>query len=556
MLTNNSNFWLDKACFLRSGLTGISLFLSLFSFSQSRHGVQFKNLPAYRLYHNSQRVDQLIDSASTQTFIHLHAYIIDHQFNFTDITPQLKEGTEVYTYKIESNDNPARLYFKYKGGWPLRDSLFLYDIAGNTLEIFHRGNLFSENFVSEPYQGDIIIQLVSYSRVKAQLSLTSIALEKQPPASQKKSLDFGDSEFCEVNINCSEGNDYQDVKRAVARILIRVGNFAGWCSGTLVNNTAYDYRSYFLTAEHCGIIGSNFVSASDLQQWTFYFNYESPDCANPPSEGNLASQRMTGASLIANSDDNGGDFGSDFLLLELNNDVPDSFNPYYAGWNRSGEDTPEEGVAIHHPQGDIKKISTYNFPAANGSFGNTPNTHWLVQWSATANGHGVTEQGSSGSAVLDENNLIRGVLTGGQPTCSDPVGFDFFGKFSYSWAQNGNADNRRLKPWLDPLNEGSLAITGANKGDPKPVDTTGFSLKATYITSGTLSVNGIGNSTDRIRVQLFELSGKLVYDEITVALPGISEEINVSFLRNGMYVFRLLRNNRVTNTEKIVILNR
>ena len=36
---------------------------------------------------------------------------------------------------------------------------------------------------------------------------------------------FGDSESCQVNVNCSpEGDNWQDVKRAVCRISIKIGN--------------------------------------------------------------------------------------------------------------------------------------------------------------------------------------------------------------------------------------------------------------------------------------------------------------------------------------------
>ncbi|MDZ7845751.1 MAG: hypothetical protein U5L96_02660 [Owenweeksia sp.] len=53
-------------------------------------------------------------------------------------------------------------------------------------------------------------------------------------------------------------------------------------------------------------------------------------------------------------------------------------------------------------------------------------------WAATANGHGVTEGGSSGCPLLDADGLIRGVLTGGLATCVANTDPDYYGKFSYS----------------------------------------------------------------------------------------------------------------------------
>ena len=48
--------------------------------------------------------------------------------------------------------------------------------------------------------------------------------------------------------------------------------------------------------------------------------------------------------------------GSDFYLVQLLQDIPETYNPYFLGWNRDGLGS-SEGFTIHHPQGDIKKIS-------------------------------------------------------------------------------------------------------------------------------------------------------------------------------------------------------
>lgn len=63
--------------------------------------------------------------------------------------------------------------------------------------------------------------------------------------------DLGDAASCQVNINCSpEGDNWQDEKRGVARILFREGASWYYCSGTLVNNTLENGTPYFLTAYH------------------------------------------------------------------------------------------------------------------------------------------------------------------------------------------------------------------------------------------------------------------------------------------------------------------
>jgi len=72
-----------------------------------------------------------------------------------------------------------------------------------------------------------------------------------PSFSNMQTMNFGDSGDCQVNINCSEGQNWQKEKQAVARILVKLPNGSGWCSGSLVNNTSYTFEPLFLTANHC-----------------------------------------------------------------------------------------------------------------------------------------------------------------------------------------------------------------------------------------------------------------------------------------------------------------
>ena len=147
-------------------------------------------------------------------------------------------------------------------------------------------------------------------------------------------------------------------------------------------------------------------------------------------------------------------------MLRFLENIPPKYNPYYCGWDASTGNS-SSGVCIHHPDGDIKKISTYITPLTSGTWGSTPNTHWIVRWAATANGHGVTEGGSSGSPLFDDEGLIIGTLTGGESSCQNPTGPDMYGKISYSWASNGSSAEQQLKPWLDPGNTGILKQPGS-----------------------------------------------------------------------------------------------
>ena len=153
------------------------------------------------------------------------------------------------------------------------------------------------------------------------------------------------------------------------------------------------------------------------------------------------------------------------MLLRLADTIPLYYEPYYNGWNRENAASPQ-GVTIHHPAGDIKKISTYTTPLISDQWGGPPGTHWKVFWTETESGWGVTEQGSSGSPLFDNTGKLVGTLTGGYAACDDngngtgPNDPDYYGKFYYSWDQNGDDPSQQLKYWLDPLNLGVTTLTG------------------------------------------------------------------------------------------------
>lgn len=268
---------------------------------------------------------------------------------------------------------------------------------------------------------------------------------------------FGGSEDCEVNISCSEGSSWEDQANGVVRILSRVGGQSFWCTGSLLNNSALDFSPLLLTANHCAKNLGVFATPADMMKWVFYFRYQSTGCENPVYEPHEYS--MTGAVRLAASQ-NPDEIGSDFYLCRLAQLIPSTYNAYYNGWSID-EAAAQSGVCIHHPQGDIKKISTYTKVLESGNWQSIPNTHWVVEWSATENGFGVTEAGSSGSPLFDANGLIVGSLTGGESACTYQEGKDYFGKFSFSWDSNGTIDSMRLEPWLDPANTGRSTIEGA-----------------------------------------------------------------------------------------------
>jgi len=339
------------------------------------------------------------------------------------------------------------------------DKLFIYN-ANKTkvLGAFTQQNNavhFGVGFLS----GDsIIIEFNTQSQKKClPFIITEIGIANKLYGTESR--DFGDAGKCEVLVNCEEGENWQYEKDGVARVLVKEGTKLFWCTGSLVNNTNNDGTPYFLTANHCGINANTY----DYGAWIFYFNYEANNCDMPLYEPD-DSHNLIGAELLAHSHYDV-DLAADFKLLMLTEDIPDDFRVFYNGWDRSGV-LSSSGVTIHHPQGDLKMISTYEEPIVSVDYYNTePNEdgrYWKVNWSETANGHGVTEGGSSGSPLFNSGAYLIGTLTGGDASCSFPNNPDYYGKLSYAWESEGSDSSRQLKYWLDPTNSGVLSLKGTS----------------------------------------------------------------------------------------------
>jgi hypothetical protein len=372
----------------------------------------------------------------------------------------LQNGIQVWRVSVSSKDALALgLYFD-DFYLPEGCRMFIYDAAHQkvlgayTLYNNRKNRLFSTELVS----GDRLVVEIDADPGVSDIPVCNIS---DISYVYRDFSDFlktrGTADDCEVNINCPEGANWQFQKHGIARIYVRYNNGFFWCSGSLLNNTLQNNEPFFLTADHCGPS----VTPEELSQWIFYFNYEAPGCENPTE--NPASNSLNGAVKLANANTS----GSDFLLLRLADTVPVNYEPYYNGWSAENIPSPQ-GVTIHHPAGDIRKISTYTVPVQSSTWYSTPGTHWEVYWSETADGWGVTEGGSSGSPLFDNTGKIIGALTGGQSSC-DPDGGgagtgpdkpDYYGKFSYSWDQNGNEPAQQLKYWLDPINSGVTTLTG------------------------------------------------------------------------------------------------
>ena len=401
---------------------------------------------------------------------------------FTDITlensgtwTELPEGGRIWRLKIKAPSALALGVYYNKFKLPYGSKLFLYNEDKSQIlgAYTYENNPESGYFANEMVYGDIVcLEYYEPPRCvgKAELSINEIAYFYRGVPIRKNPSWTEPSEPCEVNINCSPvGDNWQDEKRGVCRILLKIGYQYGYCTGSLVNNTNQDCTPYVLSAYHC----YEGASTSDLNQWIFYFNYEAPGCTTPTVEP--SSNTMTGCTLKATYSING---GSDFLLVKLNQTIPNSYNVYMNGWDRNNS-VQGPGVCIHHPAGSIKKISTYNSATTATYSGALTNAHWRVVWTQNANGWGVTEGGSSGSPLFDANGRIVGTLTGGSSYCNAQTSPDYFGKMYYHWDRTGSTSSNRLKDWLDP------AGTNPTYLDGKYCNGSGSTLNADFVATPT-----------------------------------------------------------------------
>jgi len=277
-------------------------------------------------------------------------------------------------------------------------------------------------------------------------------------------LGFGDALPCNINVNCPTGAEWQTEKKGVARILMVFSNGTGWCSGTLIANTSGTDEPYFLSAHHCQLIGLN----PDFDLWRFDFDYEATSCTNPPSAPALKS--ILGCERIAFRAE------TDFMLLKIN-PLPSNYGLYFNGWTRSTT-PPAFTTFIHHPIGDIKKISVDSGASVihpgvlnwGGVFGTSPaNSHWKVTPDM-----GIFQPGSSGCPLFGPNKLIVGQLHGGSIDTANQCNIfsSYFGRFDFSWTQGSDAPSR-LREWLDPSNQNPTTQNGYPQSAPQVFSITG-----------------------------------------------------------------------------------
>ena len=206
------------------------------------------------------------------------------------------------------------------------------------------------------------------------------------PEPWASAIERGGADECQVNVNCPEGDSWECEKSAVVRLQITQNGGVYFCSGSMVNNTALDCRQLLLSSFHC-------VNDVDEDEWAFLqvrFNTKGRVCLDvvhvcPPTHGGDSlggQQRHCGQRQHQRKRLRVGGSGRQH---------PRFVEPFFAGWDATGF-SGNEGVGIHHPSGDLKKISSFSNSLSNSN-AYAIGAHWRVTWSPTETNHGVTEGG-------------------------------------------------------------------------------------------------------------------------------------------------------------------
>lgn len=451
-------------------------FINSSIFSTAKEGIIPVFLPELNNELEKQRADSISTSACSDCKNQYYGRGIDVSINLKTQGNFLNIGDsgKLWLLQIESSTAYGMQFYFDKFKLPDGARLYIFNndktmlLGGYTSNNNPKDETKTIQFGTEYIDGkNIFLEYYEPNNpeFEGEISIINIihAFEKSGPF-----IYNGGSQYCEINVACPLGNGWEVESSSVALIIgyNSLNELQGYASGVLLNNTEQDGRPYFLTARH--VLDGNPLNLYDPATWHFLFNHQAGSCN---SDGSNISPSMYGSvygALIRSSDD-AGPPTSDYLLLELNTskDVLKMYGACYSGWTLNpNPQGPFTG--IHHPKGDVKKISRSPYPTVQSTswFSEiiNPNAnHWKVKWNNSDPAtNGVTEGGSSGSPLFDINHRVIGLLHGGKSHCAGhwigsnfvgPEEPDWYGKFSSSWQQGDG-----FAFWLDPYGTGATTI--------------------------------------------------------------------------------------------------
>lgn len=496
-----------------------------------------------------QKEDEINDQDISKPFRFGFEFNVNLGLKNAGTWDELKNGDRIWRINIVSSGAKTMNFIFDKYKVPEGASLYVYtndrtDLLGAYTHVMNNKEKMLGTWIVE---GDNV--WIEYHEPRDVSGQGELHIEKVIHGYRMKtSKDFlekalNDSGNCNHDVDCSVGSDFDSLKdrlkHSVAFIIM--GSFV--CSGQLINNTNNDQSPYFLTANHCS--GSSPTSA-----WVFRFNWISPDpicAATTNSTDTSVVQTTSGATNLATN------ANSDVRLMELTGGLNSSWDLEWAGWDRT-DNVPNYVVGIHHPSGDIMKVCRDDDPMFTSSinFNGDPTTQmWTISGASFGGGNGwdigVTEGGSSGSAIFNESGHIVGQLAGGQAACSgtnDNSQWDVYGRFAVSW------DDNNFGQWLDPTSTGATTLnmyTQVLSSYDEEVLNSSIDIYPNP-SDGMFTVkNRTGSELEYV---IYSLLGKTVKKG---NLSDFDDELDLTSMSGGMYILKITQGS--SSIQKKIILN-
>lgn len=520
---------------------------------------------------DTQEVLVRIDKEAQYNGREMVGVVLDTDFNFFEEAQHEEFVSGVHQWSLEMSSADAAGLCVYFNDFhiPLGGKLFLESPEGAFSTVYSEGPVESDEnndhgrWASSDIPGDrIIIVYRQHSSAVGEARLNISGLGYFVTGVTRG------SDPCEVDVVCPEGDSWQcEIDGAVRLRVTQLGGIY-YCSGSMINNTRLDCRQLMLSAFHC-------ADAVEPDEWAYLkvrFNYEHFDCGGTSS---INSRIKTGVILLTHSDDasNQGFTGSDFLLVEIEDPINPDWTPFYAGFDATGNGGAE-GVGIHHPAGDRKKISTYTNELISQYVG-APGSHWRVTWGPTVTDHGVTEGGSSGSPIYNQNHHIVGTLSSGLSACvtngagngTGPTQPDFYGKMSYHWdGNNPIPETDKLKYFLDPDNTGTEVLHGSYVGEGDQPCGNFFACADTNVPGEILENEGwtispnpamdaavitMPTGAPLTELRIYDAGGRLL--ESINPMSSTKYTVQLSGYQSGLYYLTVRTTDGASSTLKLVV---
>jgi hypothetical protein len=438
-------------------------------YSQNNFQELSKNIPTIESKRiMSEDLINLIKSSDSNTI----PYAIEEAVNINVIKDGylLKEKKfDKYYYRIKTSNFTGVGFLSSKFFFSNNCSLNIYNSEGQLIipkmNLIPHGN-FGFNSDVIPFK-EVILEFVrtkgdsqSYLNIDGMLlgfQYCSNTDDDIPNSGLDQSL-----EDCNIDVICEPGkSEFCNQIRSVTKIKLArclesntnnpeicITKIWSMATAELINSDRDD--KIIISAAH--VLGnSNAANPTiDMDKWILYYNYQKEKCndyGNPEKpHPAIDLMRTIGISFLEQFNPVTKDFRCrDIAISRIIPDIPIQYNVYKAGWTlNDAVEFNSNLTVIHHPRGDVKKITRISDLDNYSKFCILNLGGWCKVCNANSfDGscqNGALQKGSSGCAAFDRNKFICSIYSGGphsQEFKCNNVDNDFT-KFNKFFEDNAN----------------------------------------------------------------------------------------------------------------------